>query len=118
MRHEIIQQDVFDTARNVGSANPMEDMFDTQMSYYLSIQKTMTDAGFDLVKKRFAGVTEELAIAIAEAKFHQLKNMCNSHFCTLQPSVSADTLVDLLQCGPQMNNSKAMLQALTAKEDV
>ena len=119
MSEQTVEDEIVMTAYNIGSSTSMEDLFDTQMSFWITIQSMMKYGGYDLVRKRMSNISEELANTISDASIKSLRKLCSSELSTVRPSIPDQTIIDLLQSDDNPDlNAKMALQILSENKKV
>ena len=73
-----INNEILNTAQQVGLPNMGNDIFDLQFIYCKSIQNHMRTGGYDSVKLRFPDISSDLAEEISNSDFRSLKHLCLS----------------------------------------
>ena len=91
-----INKEIIEKAVKVGLPIPCENLFDAQMSFWLSLQDFMRTGGYNEVKKRMTFISEELANAIYKAEFRTIRNLCSGEISTMRPTVQDEEIIEIL----------------------
>lgn len=112
-----INNEIINTAQQIGLPNIVDDIFDSQFIYWQSIQTHMRTGGYETVKLRFPDISKELAQEISNSDYRSLKRLCQGIISTLKPSVPDMTLIELLNENEnQDSNAKLALQTIGVRE--
>ena len=98
-----INNEIINTAQQIGLPNTVDDIFDSQFIYWKSIQAHMRTGGYEAVKLRFPDISKDLAQEISNSDYHSLKRLCQGIISTLKPSVPEKTLIELLNENEEKN---------------
>ncbi len=109
-----MNEEIHETALQIGESTTHEGLFDCQLEYWLSLQSLMRNKGFPSVRKRFPNISEELANRIASANFKSLRNLCSGSISTLTPSLNDSLIQEMLE-PKQESHAKMMLQVFSRK---
>ena len=112
MSDPFLNTEILNTAQAIGMPTAMDELQSSQLSFWLSIQATMRQSGYEAVRKRFSFVSLELAESIGTANIRSLSLLCSSHISTLRPALPESTLMAMLQPSKDIC-ARAMLQILT-----
>lgn len=116
MSDDAVKQEIVRTAYLIGTATAYEELFDSQLSFWLSVQVLMRSGGYEAVRKRMTFVSEELAEAISAANLKTIRKLCSAEISTIKPSLPDNTIIDMLStCDGDGTGAKMVLQLL-AKE--
>lgn len=124
MTDETIEEEIVKTATEIGLPTSYVDIFDAQLSYWLSVHSLMHTRGYEAVKKRFPNVSNEVATALAAAQVRTIRLLCSAEICTLRPSVPDNTILAMLAPKPVedikarmvlqlMNDNKMPMESLS-----
>lgn len=118
MSDDSLEEEIVSTAHQIGTATAYEDLFDSQLSFWLSIQSLMRSGGYQAVRKRMGFVSEELAVAISQASLKSIRNLCSAEISTLRPSLPDTTILGMLspKKGDDMS-AKMVLQLLAENKE-
>ncbi|MFC1336818.1 MAG: hypothetical protein G8D89_18290 [gamma proteobacterium symbiont of Clathrolucina costata] len=113
MSDHAIEEEIVQTAYQIGCSTIHEDLFDSQLSFWLSVQSLMRNGGYDAVRKRMSFITEDLAETIAKASLKDIRALCLAEISTVRPSLPDSTIKALLsgQTG-EGDQAKMVLQLL------
>jgi hypothetical protein len=119
MSEQTVEDEIVITAYNIGCSTSMEDLFDTQMAFWITLQSMMKYGGYELVRKRMSNISEDLANIIADAPIKSLRKLCSAELSTIRPSIPDQTIIDLLKSDdiPDLN-AKMALQILSENKKV
>ncbi|MBX2807161.1 MAG: hypothetical protein KTR20_00885 [Cellvibrionaceae bacterium] len=118
MNTHAVEQEIISTAHEVGSADSLNDLFDSQMSFWLSVQSLMRAGGYTQLRKRMSFVSEEVAKAIEHASLKSIRLLCSGEISTIKPTLPDNTIIQMLSPEPgQDTAAKMVLQALFDQEE-
>jgi hypothetical protein len=104
-------------AKEIGCPTAYEDLFDAQLSYWISIKTLMLNSGYLAVQKRMPSISRELADSIAAASIQGLRKLCTAQMSTLRPSLPDDTIQEIISSeATDTVRSKMALQLLAQGE--
>jgi len=110
-----INNEILNTAQQIGLPNMVDDIFDSQFIYWQSIQNHMRTGGYEAIKLRFPDISKELAEEISNTDYRSLKRLCQGVISTLKPSIPELTLIELLNDNED-SNAKLALQSIGVRE--
>lgn len=117
MTDETIEEEIVKTASEIGTATSLVDVFDSQLSYWMSVHSLMLSGGYEAVKKRFPGISSEVANELASAQVRSIRSLCSGEICTLRPSVPDSTILQLLSPKPATDiKARMILQLLNVNK--
>lgn len=96
MNDNTVEEEIVRTAQQIGTATAYEDLFDSQLSFWLSVQALMRSGGYEAVCKRMSFVSEDLAEAISTASLKTIRNLCSAEISTIKPSLPDTTIIGML----------------------
>lgn len=112
MSDPYLNSEIRNTAQAIGIATSLDELQSSQLSFWLSVQVTMRQSGYEAVRKRFSFISQPLAESISTANIRSLTRLCSCHISTLRPSLPESTLMAMLEPSQQIC-AQAMLQVLT-----
>jgi len=92
-----IEREIKETAYQIAQPTVNEDLFDAQLSYWLSVQSLMKLGGYEAVRKRTSHVSERLASIIEKSSFTALRRLCLGEISTIRPSLPESTMTEILE---------------------
>ncbi|MBX2808158.1 MAG: hypothetical protein KTR20_05945 [Cellvibrionaceae bacterium] len=114
-----VEEEILSTAHDVGSPDPLDDLFDSQMSFWLSVQSLMRAGGYQQLRKRIAFVSEEVAEAIANSSLKSIRLLCSGEISTIKPTLPDTTIIQMLSPEPKPDTAaKMVLQSLFDQEEL
>lgn len=105
-------------AKEIGCPSAHEDLFDAQLSYWISVKTLMLNSGFTAVRKRMPFISRELAECIANASVQSLRKLCTAEMSTLRPSLPDSTIQQIVESEARENMKAKMALQLLAEGDV
>ena len=96
MSDDSVEEEIVRTAHQIGTATAYEDLFDSQLSFWLSAQVLMKYGGYEAVRKHMPFVSENLADAISIASLKAIRNLCSAEISTIKPSLPDATIIGML----------------------
>ena len=118
MKHESIEYEIVQTAHQIGTTTAYEDLFDSQLSYWLSVKSLMASGGYESVRKRMSSVSKELAESIAAANLKTIRKLCSAEISTIRPSLPDATIMSLLSTTENKENGARMILQLLAESNM
>ena len=112
MSDHVIEQEIEQQAFTIGCSTSYADLFDSQLSFWLSVQNLMRTEGYDGVRKRMSFISEDIAEIIASANLKSLRNLCLAEISTIRPSIPDTTIKAMLTGNEERSGSKMVLQLL------
>ncbi len=114
MSDQSVADKIRQTATEICKSTGCIDLFDSQLSYWLSVQNLMKSGGYDEVRKRMPHVSETLATAIAASPLKNIRNLCSMEIATLKPSLPDSTIHEMLNpAASGESDSRYVLQLLS-----
>lgn len=91
-----INQNMVETAVNIGLPTTNSDLLDAQLSYWLSVQSTIKSGGYKEARKRMPYLSEPLAKAIENSNVKSLISLCSGEISTIRPCLPDETIIEAL----------------------
>lgn len=118
MEENPIEREIKETAIQIGQPTVNEDLFDAQLSYWLSVQSLMRSGGYEAVRKRTSHVSETLANIIEKSNLKALRKLCLGEISTIRPSLPESTMAEILKDDPnEAVFAKMTLQILAEQSE-
>ncbi len=114
--NESINNEILNTAQQIGMPSTIADIYDAQFIYWQAVQNQMRSGGYAAVQLRFPCVSKKLATEIANSDYLSLKRICQGLISTLQPSIQEDMLINTLKNNIKPD-AKMALQTLGAMKN-
>jgi len=118
MEHGTLEKEIVRSAHEIGTATGYQDLYDSQLSFWLSVQSLMRFGDYDAVRKRMPYVSKDVANAVANSSVKNLKHLCSAEFSTIKPSIPDNTILNILSTNDRSGiSSKMVLQLLVETTD-
>lgn len=119
MGNETIKEEIIKSAHFIGTPEPLSELFDSQLSYWLSVQALIKSGGYEAVRKRYPRISREVAEKVEKSSFKALRNFCSSEISTLGPCLPDSTILNMLSTpnkAPEFG-ARMMLQLLSESKE-
>lgn len=116
MESEDIQSNLIQSAKNISTPKINQDLFNSQLSYWLSIKMLMMNGGYSLVKEYHGYISLELAEKLEVTSVSEIKKLCNSFYSILRPSVKDQFILTILNSEEESVDEeqlKLLMQAMS-----
>jgi len=117
MFKNVREPQLMDLAKEIGCPTAYEDLFDAQLSYWISVKALMLNNGYLAVQKRMPAISRELADRIATASVQGLRKLCCANMSTLCPSLPDETIFSIIDHAADDDARSKMALQLLAKGD-
>ena len=93
---EFLGNDIKETATKIATGNEYDDVHELQCIYWLHLRHLIRTHGYSEVQKQLPGISKSLADAVGKASSKAVMKLCYSSMSTLKPSLSDETLINIL----------------------
>lgn len=104
-------------AKEIGCPSAHEDLFDAQLSYWISVKTLMLNSGYTAVRKRMPSISRALAETIAGASVQSLRKLCTAELSSLRPSLPDATIQTIVESEARDSLKAKMALQLLAEGD-
>lgn len=109
-----IEEGLIAEAKRIALPNELNGLFESQLSFWLTVQSIMRSSNYEQLRKRMPHISEELAEKISQASYREITQLCTSLISTLRPSLTDRTIIELLNKNTSQNKVLSALQLLAS----
>ncbi|MBT4076368.1 MAG: hypothetical protein HOB14_07160 [Gammaproteobacteria bacterium] len=110
-----IEEGQISEAQRIAQASGLDSLFESQLSYWLTVQSIMqSPGGYDDLKKRMPHISFDLAEKIQFSNYHEIVKLCTSMISTIRPALPEQTIIGLIENSNTHNKSISTLQLLAS----